>query len=208
MRIRLGATPCLLCAVVFSAQQAAPEAIEVRLEREALAVHTNGAPLASVLERIKQATGIELVFEGAPPRQLIRAQLRRPTIAAAIVDLMQGQSLSYAMQLDETGKKPLKLIVFTNVSRAAPSRPDRSFRPSPPMPEPEFEEPPEMELPEDEPPPPEGMVEIEPPMPRGAIPRGAIPEEMEAVPPMEQPMSPFAVVPLAPTPAPEKTPPD
>jgi hypothetical protein len=207
MRIRATTAFWLACILTFTIRHAFAEPIEVRLDDEALTVQTNGAPLASVLERIKQATGIELVFEGPPPRQLIRAQLRRSTIAAAIVDLMQGQSLSYAIQLDETGKKPLKMIIFTNVARAAPSASSRRpFRPAPPRPEPDFEEPPEMEFPEDEPPPPEGMVAPEPPEGRKSMPEE--PEEMEDAPPPGKTLSPFAVVPFAPTPKPEKTPPD
>lgn len=184
--------------MVLATLHASAEAIEVRLEQDAVDIRTNGAPLASVLERIKQATGVDLVFEGPPPRQLIRAQLRRPTIAMAIMDLMQGQNLSYAMQLDETGRKPLKLIVFTNVSRAAPSssRPARSQRA---MPEPDFEEPPEMELTEGEPPleppPPEGVAGAEPPDPQDLN-----PDEAQDIPRPAGPMSPFSVVPLAPTP--------
>jgi hypothetical protein len=144
MRLRLALALSLL------ATPSHPEA-QVTLRDGRVAIRAAGAPLAEVLKSFAEATGTEVVYEAARPRQLVTVAIEAGSAAEALALLLEGQGLNYVLRLDPTGKKPEMLFVAGSASPApTPGVATRSPRANPPAFRPPEEEQPE-ELDEIEP---------------------------------------------------------
>lgn len=94
-------------------------------------VDARNAPLADILDRIAQKTGMKLVYEGQAPRQRITLTLRARRPAEAVADLLQGQGLNYALVLDATATRVSELVVSGSGPPGGGIRPRPSAVPEP-----------------------------------------------------------------------------
>jgi len=82
------------------------------------------APLSDVLDRLARQTGMKVVYDGAPPRALVRGrQVVDATPADAVADVLEGLGVSYALRLDATGAKVDTLLVLGAPKGTAAPRP-------------------------------------------------------------------------------------
>lgn len=82
------------------------------------------APLSDVLDRIARQTGMKVVYDGAPPRALVRArQVEDATPADAVADVLEGLGVSYALRLDATGANVDTLLVLGAAKGPSTPRP-------------------------------------------------------------------------------------
>ena len=81
---------------------------------ELLTINVNAAPLADVLERVSQRIGMRVVYETPPPRQLISLRLEARTPVAAVLGILEGLGLSYAVVMDPTGARVETLLFPTS----------------------------------------------------------------------------------------------
>jgi hypothetical protein len=165
-RLRASALAALL--VATGAGAAAAPTVLVSRDGDGLGVEAQGAPLSEVLDAIGRELGVQVEYEGGPPQNPVTLKLVGRTPAEAVLALLDGTGVSYAIQLDTTGQGVSRLLIQTAAagvrSRPAPRRPTRSASPIPtPPPIPEFAEPfdpaqaieeADEEDPEEEPPPP------------------------------------------------------
>jgi hypothetical protein len=93
--------------------------VDVTLRDNRVFVRTVRAPLAEILSRFAQATGAEVVYESARPRQLVSVVIEAATTAEAIARLLEGQGLNYAVRLDPTGKNVEMLVITGSTSPPA-----------------------------------------------------------------------------------------
>jgi hypothetical protein len=212
----MGRGAVLLLALGLLAPAARAEVV-VRVTGERVDVDATAAPLADVLDRLAGQTGMEIVYEGARPRQRVTLALQGRSPAEAVQGILEGQGLNYALVADPTGKRVQTLLLAGPVGKGttppgpAPRAP-RIRRPvmppgtGPEMMDPDFadmedEEPfedPELEEPFDDPLPPEATI------PEGAVtapPPGAGVLPFPGGQPQIYPASPF-------TPQPFSVPPD
>jgi hypothetical protein len=88
-----------------------------------VSVRVTAAPLSEVLDRLARQTGMKVVYDGAPPRTLVRGrQVEDVTVAEAVVDVLEGLGVSYALRLDATGLKVDTLLVLGAVKASSASR--------------------------------------------------------------------------------------
>src|SRR6266446_3574256 len=73
---------------------AAGAEINIRVAEGRVDLSTNAAPVADVLERLSKQTGMKVVYEGSPPRQLVSVSLAGRTPAEAVVGLLEGLGLN------------------------------------------------------------------------------------------------------------------
>jgi hypothetical protein len=137
-----------LALVVTLVLLAAPDVragVEVRVNGDRVDIMAINAPLADVLEGLSRQTKIKLVYEGAPPRQLVSVDLKDRTPAEAVLAVLDGQGLAYAVALDPSGTRVQTLLMsVAGTAPAAPGAPAPRVVPSPPerpMREPVIEEP-------------------------------------------------------------------
>jgi hypothetical protein len=153
----------LVLAAVLARAALAGE-VQVRPNGELLDVVATAAPLADVLARLSQQTGMKVVYDGAPPRTLVTATLPRRTPVEAVLALFEGLGLNYALKTDASGTKVDTLIVTgpapsAAASRAAAPPPQAATTPEPRRPP--FQQPPARPQPGAEPDEPEGREEAE-----------------------------------------------
>jgi len=75
-----------------------------------MTISVNAAPLADVLERVGRQTGMSVVYEGPPPRQPITLRLEARTPVAAVLGILEGLGLNYALVMDQSGTRVQTLM--------------------------------------------------------------------------------------------------
>lgn len=151
-----------LCCVVFASASFASAEVVIKTANGRLDLRANTSPLSEVLDQLSRQTGMKVVYEGPIPRQLVTVALERRTPAEAVLALLEGLGLNYALVMDRTGSRVQTLLMEgaapsapVSAAPAAPSRP--AFTPTrvapPPASSPDTVEEPETEEPpgEDEP---------------------------------------------------------
>jgi hypothetical protein len=218
----------LLVAVACAAAPARAD-VQVHAANGRVDVRATAAPLSDVLDRLAKATGMKVTYDGAPQRVPVTLALTGQTPAGAVLSVLDGLGLNYALRMDLTGTRVETLMIAGTTSAspggtsAAPpiSRAAASYRPPEPQAEaedePEAEEEQEAEAP-GEPLPPSQEAEqalartlkaTGVPIPPG-LPGGPAPDAPAAAPPVT--VSPFLVQPPAggggqPAPGPAEQPP-
>ena len=132
----------LLLGVVLVAPTAARAEVAVRVASDQVAIDASAAPLSDVLDRLARQTGMEIVYEGSPPRQRITLALEGRTPTEAVLAILEGQGLNYALVADPTGAKVQTLIIAgaagtgTSTGSSSSTARTRNRRPRrPPIPE-------------------------------------------------------------------------
>lgn len=110
---------------------AAEVSVQARGERVDLSV--TAAPLAEVLDRLGRQVGMKVVYEGPAPRQLVTVTLKDRTPAEAVLSLLEGQGVNYALLADETGAGVKTLLVAGAAPPAVASAPSRPAAQPAPM---------------------------------------------------------------------------
>jgi len=137
---------------LLAARPAAPDT-EVRKAGEKLDVRANGAPVSEVLDRIARETGMKVTYDGAPPRARITVTLTGVTPAQAVLAVLEGQGLNYALRMDPRAVRieTLLLVAGSGAGASVPAaRPQPGPRPidrEPDVAEPEEEAPSEAPAP-------------------------------------------------------------
>ena len=122
------------CGLLLAASALAGE-VDVRgTAAGRVSVRVTAAPLSEVLDRLARQTGMKVVYDGAPPRAVVRGrQVEDATVADAVADVLEGLGVSYALRLDATGLKVDTLLVLGAV-RGSSSSPSSSPAPRPAVP--------------------------------------------------------------------------
>jgi hypothetical protein len=130
----------LLVALGLMANPALAEVV-VRVASNLVDIDADAVPLADVLENLAGQTGMEIVYEGPPPRQRVSLTLRGRSPAEAVQDVLEGQGLNYALIADPTGTRVQTLMIAgaagtgtsagSSAAPAARPRPRRPILPPP-----------------------------------------------------------------------------
>jgi len=196
---------------------AAPDlraAVEVRVSGERVDVQATNAPLSEILEGLSRQAHIKLVYEGPPPRQLLSVDLKDRTPAEAVLAILEGQGVGYAVALDRSGTRVETLLMAGG--NPAPASSTAPLPPPPPerriMREPAVEEPLEEGSAEEEPQvPPDTGRAVAPQVKASEAPAPSPGVFLPAPAAADFPTSAFAPKPPAPepvkSPKPESTPP-
>jgi hypothetical protein len=116
----------IVLAVLGLLAPAARGEVDVRVAGERVDVTATAAPLAEVLDHLAQQVGMEIVYEGTPPRQPVTLTLEGRSPAEAVQSILEGQGLNYALVADPSGRGVRTLLLAGPVgtgstpTRAAP----------------------------------------------------------------------------------------
>lgn len=140
----------VLAALLLSGAGAAPSSVTVTREGDRLDLEAQATPLSEVLDALAAELGVSVEYEGTPPRLPVTLALQDRTPAEAVLSLLDGTGVDYALQLDASGQGVVRLLIQapsgSRPARAAPQRPrptpTRRAAPMPtPPPVPEFPQP-------------------------------------------------------------------
>jgi hypothetical protein len=142
----------LALAAVLAARAGAAQT-EVRRAGDHIDVRANASPISEVLDRIAHETGMKVTYDGPPPRARISVALTGVTPAQAVLRVLEGQGLNYAMRMDPRAVRVETLLMVAASgagSTPAPVRPQpgpRTIDREPDVTEPEEETPSEAPAP-------------------------------------------------------------
>jgi hypothetical protein len=102
-------------------------AVDVRVSGQSVDVQATNAPIAEVLDRLSRQTHMKVVYDGAPPRQMVTLDLRGRTPVEAVTAALEGQGVNYALSMDPSGTRVETLLVSGTASAGA-SRPGSEER--------------------------------------------------------------------------------
>ena len=86
-------------------------------------LRATASPLSEILDRLARATGMKVVNEGPPPRQPLTVTLAGRTPAEAVLGVLDGLGLNYALKMDMTGTRVETLILSGTAPPAAATAP-------------------------------------------------------------------------------------
>jgi hypothetical protein len=119
----------LTLAVVLAARFGAAQT-EVRRVGDTLDVRATAAPVSEVLDRIARETGMKVTYDGAPPRARVSVTLTGVTPAQAVLRVLEGQGLNYALRMDPRAVRVETLLMVAGsgagtgtVAPPTPARP-------------------------------------------------------------------------------------
>ena len=143
----------LALAVVLAAHPGGTETDVRKAPGDKLDVRATAAPISEVLDRIARETGMKVTYDGAPPRARVSVTLTGVTPAQAVLAVLEGQGLNYALRMDPRAVRVETLLMVAGSGAGAPvpaSRPQPGPRPidrEPDITEPEEEAPSEAPAP-------------------------------------------------------------
>jgi hypothetical protein len=112
MRRRTYSRVGLLAGLALLAVRPAAGEVVVAVNEGRVALTARSAPLSEVLDRLARQTHMQVTYEGAPPRHLVTAALQSATPAQAVLSVLEGLGVSYALQLDDTGSEVQTLLLI------------------------------------------------------------------------------------------------
>jgi hypothetical protein len=116
----------LTLAVVLAARFGAAQT-EVRRTGDTLDVRATAAPVAEVLDRIARETGMKVTYDGPAPRARVSVTLTGVTPAQAVLRVLEGQGLNYALRMDPRAVRveTLLMVAGSGAGTVAPPPPPR-----------------------------------------------------------------------------------
>jgi hypothetical protein len=89
-----------------------------------VSLQVGSAPLSEVLDRLARQTGMRVIYDGAPPRALVRGRhVEDVTPAEAVLNVLEGLGVGYALRFDPDGVKVDTLLVIGTAGASAGPRP-------------------------------------------------------------------------------------
>ena len=120
----------LTLAVVLAARFGAAQT-EVRRVGDTLDVRATAAPVSEVLDRIARETGMKVTYDGAPPRARVSVTLTGVTPAQAVLRVLEGQGLNYALRMDPRAVRVETLLMVAGSGAATVTPAPMPNRPLP-----------------------------------------------------------------------------
>jgi len=98
--------------------RAAPPAVTVG--PNSVRIQVNASPLVETIDALARAANFKVTYEGARPvGVLFGAAIDTPTVAQALLRLLEGQNLNYAALFDLSGKRVTSLMILGVVPKSA-----------------------------------------------------------------------------------------
>jgi hypothetical protein len=132
--------------------------VQVHVTNGRIDLKATGAPLSEVLDRLARETGMKVTYDGPPQRMPVNLTLADRTPAQAVLGVLDGLGLNYALRMDLGGTR-VEALMIAGAAAAQPAGsapapglapPAPAYRPPEPLTEPEEEAPAEDEAGADE----------------------------------------------------------
>jgi hypothetical protein len=160
-----------LVVLLLAAAPFAPADVTVRLSGDGrVDVRATTAALPEVLDQLSRQTGMKVIYDGPVPRPLLTLTLERRTPVEALLGILEGLGLNYAVVMDPTATRVETLLMTGTPAPSLPSAALPLRATTPLLPRPRAPEPMEQD-PVDEPP----EEEAAPPATPGQAPAAPLP---------------------------------
>lgn len=121
----------LVPALILTALPGAAANVEVRVNAGRVDLKLPGAPLSEVLTRLSGALGFKLTREdGVPDPYLPALEFKSRTPVEAVLSVLDGQGLNYAITMDASGATVESLLLTATKPSTDPTTPSSRSSPS------------------------------------------------------------------------------
>ncbi len=93
-----------------------------------MTIRARAVALKEILDRLATATGMKVVYEGAPPLSPVTISLENAPPPVAVLRLMEGLGLGYAFSEEPTGSGVRTLLLFDRGEAASAATPSSEPR--------------------------------------------------------------------------------
>lgn len=129
---RVGASALAVSVVLASALPATAQVVVNPISGR-VSIRAAGQPVSSLLDQMAQKTGMTVEYEKSPPRQSITLTVEDRTPAQAIVAILDGLNIPYALSLTADGAKVQTLVIAdTSAPKGTRARVGRETSMAPP----------------------------------------------------------------------------
>src|SRR5919108_6191208 len=102
----------LVCALLLAAPAVADDDIDLGYDEGLLSIRCVDARLATLLDEIRTATGMELIVADATPTVRVTTELQAQPVSVVIQRLLEGTGLDYVIVLDPSdGRRVAKMYL-------------------------------------------------------------------------------------------------
>jgi hypothetical protein len=98
--------------VLGSVVRGASGEVQVQASADRLDVSARDAPLTQILDRIAEKTGMLVEYGESRPSRTVTATLQGLSPAEAVLAILEGQRLNYALVMDRDGVRVAKLLLL------------------------------------------------------------------------------------------------
>jgi hypothetical protein len=114
----------LLVLALLTVPAVSAEEIAVRVRNDGrVDLRVKSVPLVSVLDRLAGLTEMKLAYQGPSPRRLVTLEVYAASQAEAVLHVLEGLGIDYAVSTNPAGTRILSLVV-ADAARPAGARPD------------------------------------------------------------------------------------
>jgi hypothetical protein len=113
-----------LLAVVLAAvaQPASAPGVQVDLAAGRMSIKATNASIPEILAQVATQTGMKVIYDGPPPHQRLKLALSDRTPADAVLGVLEGRGLNFAVVLNAAGTQVETLLISTALYRPPPAR--------------------------------------------------------------------------------------
>ena len=117
-RMRVAVSAGLMALLPFVAHAE----VEVKSSNGRLDLRATAAPVSEILDRLAKQTGMKVTYD-APVRQPVTVTLLGRTPAEAVLGVLDGLGLNYALRMDLAGTRVEALMIYGSAAVAAAGAP-------------------------------------------------------------------------------------
>jgi hypothetical protein len=110
----------VLACASLAGDERASDRIEIQTGSGWVSITADEAPLVEVLQRLAGAVGMKLVYGGTPPVRPVSVALVRQPASDAVIALLSGQGIDFALRRDGTEATAFTLFVAGATEGASP----------------------------------------------------------------------------------------
>lgn len=100
--------------LAFGLAGAAPAAdVQLKVRNGQMAIEAVNVSLRDVIDRVASRTGMRVIYDGNPPEQLVKVSLTERSTADAVVGILEGRGINFALILKPGGTQVQTLLVST-----------------------------------------------------------------------------------------------
>jgi hypothetical protein len=103
----------LTAAVLALGGLAGAAEVQVKVRDGRMAIEAVNVPLREVIDRVANRTGMRVIYDGDPPQQLVKVSLSERSAADAVVGILEGRGVNFAVILNAAGTQVQTLLVST-----------------------------------------------------------------------------------------------
>jgi hypothetical protein len=113
----------LLASVLAIASVSAAQAeVQIKVHDGRMAIEAKDASVAEILDHVAKQTGMKVIYDGLPPSQHVKVSLTERSPAEAVLGVLEGRGINFAVILNPAGTYVQTLLVSTVANRVPKAR--------------------------------------------------------------------------------------